>query len=157
MDRVNKILNNDEYKKTMKEITSFEESRIYCRHGLDHLLDVARIMYIYSLENGIGIEKEIIYTTAILHDIGRAEQYRSGKKHAKVGSDMAKKILDDCGFSDAEIDMICVAISEHNGEVSSELSELLKKADKKSRKCFECGARDLCNWDKEKKNMEIEI
>ena len=37
-----------------------EKSRIFCKHDLQHSLDVARIAYILNLEADLKIEKEII-------------------------------------------------------------------------------------------------
>ena len=42
---------------------------------MSHLMDVARIAYITCLEQNLGIEKDVIYGAAILHDIGKYAQY----------------------------------------------------------------------------------
>ena len=49
MDRVNRILFNDKYGRLMAVIKDKERDRIFCRHGLDHCFDVARIAYIMCL------------------------------------------------------------------------------------------------------------
>lgn len=41
---------------------------------MEHFLDVARLMYIYNLEDQAGFSKEMIYAAGLLHDIGRYEQ-----------------------------------------------------------------------------------
>ena len=38
--------------------------------------NVARLMYIYALEEHLELPKELIYAAALLHDIGRAQQYQ---------------------------------------------------------------------------------
>ena len=75
-----------------------KKDRIFCRHTPEHFLDVARLMYIYSLENKLNLSREIIYATALLHDIGRAQQYLSGISHDIAGAEIAGKILDRSAF-----------------------------------------------------------
>ena len=93
MRKCNNILKNKNFRDILSKINSAEKDRIYCNHGIDHLLDVARSAYILNLENGLDIPKEIIYGTALLHDIGRYEQYKNGTNHHKAGGEIAKKIL----------------------------------------------------------------
>ena len=61
-----------EYYDKLKEA---ERGRKFCRHQMEHLLDVARIAYILNLEQKLGIRKEVIYAAALLHDIGKYRQY----------------------------------------------------------------------------------
>lgn len=42
---------------------------------MEHFLSVARISYLMVLEKNLDIPKDIIYATAFLHDMGRADQY----------------------------------------------------------------------------------
>ena len=46
MDRVNAILKHKTYRKYYDQIEKIEKDRIFCRHQMPHLLDVARIAYI---------------------------------------------------------------------------------------------------------------
>ncbi|MDY5435563.1 HD domain-containing protein [Peptostreptococcus porci] len=158
MDRIKKILSNRLFLDINNEITELERDRIFCKHGIEHLTSVARIMYINNLENGLGLDKELIYASALLHDIGRAEQYKNGREHSIAGLEISKKILSMCGFSEDEIELINSAIGSHNSneECNNELSNLLKYADKKSRNCFLCLASAECYWSDEKKNKTIE-
>ena len=78
MERVNKIWRHPVWKQHMEHLAEYEKNRIFCRHGIDHLMDVARIAYIENLEKNCGISKEIIYGAALLHDIGRYLQYTEG-------------------------------------------------------------------------------
>ena len=41
-ERYNRIVRNEEFNRLLDEIEALEADRIYCRHGLEHLLDVAR-------------------------------------------------------------------------------------------------------------------
>ena len=83
MNRVDLILEHPKYQEYLDKIKQAEEKRIFCLHNMNHFLDVARIAYIMNLEEELGIAKEIIYATALLHDIGR----KFGKRHLGHVSD----------------------------------------------------------------------
>ena len=110
MERVNKICGHPVWKWHMERLAEYEKDRIFCRHGVEHLLDVARIAYIENLEKNSGLSKEIIYGAALLHDIGRYLQYTEGIPHEKAGEDLAGEILKDCGFTGKEQEEILGAI-----------------------------------------------
>lgn len=143
----------------MNLIVRKEEDRIFCGHSIEHLLDVARLTYIFNLEQQAGLDKEMIYAAALLHDIGRGRQYTDGTPHHLAGEGLAESILKACSFSAEEQQVILQAIASHRNEAASKgnlLAELLYRADKQSRNCFACGAADECNWTEEKKNSTIE-
>lgn len=98
MKRVNKILSNVEFKSCLQTIEDFERERIFCKHGLTHLLDVARISYILNLESGLNVPKEIIYATTLLHDIGRYDQYMYNIPHNQAKNRIVN-ILSSCEYS----------------------------------------------------------
>lgn len=155
-ERYNRIIEHTVFNSIMEEIEELEQDRIFCGHGTEHLLSVARIGYIDILENNYDIPKDVMYGAALLHDIGRAGQYRGEGSHHALGAKLAREILKDCGYEKDEIDAICTAISEHgenNGQAL--LSQVLYRADKKSRNCFWCGAYEDCNWNENKKNRGI--
>ncbi|SHI18626.1 uncharacterized protein SAMN02745229_01949 [Butyrivibrio fibrisolvens DSM 3071] len=161
LPRCQKIFEHPLYKKHFGNLQKLEADRIFCRHTFEHFMDVARIAYIMNLEKGLGISREIIYATALLHDIGRDEQYENGTPHDKASADISRCILPECGFNDDEIDLIIVAIMSHrgSGKLSDKmtLSEIIYIADKASRQCFMCKAQDECNWSMDKRNLEINI
>lgn len=159
MKRVNLILSDPKYRSYLEKLESFEKYRIFCNHTMEHFLDTARIMYILSLEKGLNISKEIIYATALLHDIGRVDEYESGIPHNEGSAVFAKEILPRCSFTEEETEEIISAILSHRSKGSSEniLGELLYTADKKSRLCFSCKAQKECNWTEEKRNTGIVI
>lgn len=158
MLRVNSIINNQSYKSCLERLSEFEKDRIFCRHNMEHFLDTARIMYITVLENNLPIKKDVVYATALLHDIGRVLQYENGTPHHRASADFARDILPNCGFSKEETDEIVRAILSHRSdEDGSTLGSLLYLADKKSRLCFNCRAEKDCYWSSEKKNREIEV
>lgn len=158
MERVNKIIDNNEYRRIVGEIEALEADRIFCHHDMNHFLDVARIASILCVEEGINIDKECIYAAAILHDIGRAKQYTEGIEHEEAGIPIAKTILKNCGFSAKESDLILEAIREHGNEkvkTRKDLVGVLYRADKLSRKCFCCKAVSKCHKPDEKRNMGV--
>ncbi|MCF2568758.1 HD domain-containing protein [Mediterraneibacter glycyrrhizinilyticus] len=163
MKRVNAILAHPLYRECYARLEELEKDRIFCRHQMTHLLDVARIAYISNMEQGLGIEKEVIYAAALLHDIGKYVQYEDGTPHEQSGEKIASEILGSLSekdaFSDEENRMILTAIRGHRRlrEDADVLEKLLYTSDKASRMCFACPAEGECDWSTEKKNMELKI
>lgn len=158
MERVNSILENKIYQKYLKRNEKEEKKRIFCRHDMTHFLDVARIALILNMEENCGIEKELIYAAALLHDIGRWMQYQDGTPHEQASAGLAPEILVKSGFDEREQELILGAILSHrDASVKDEktLRGLLYRADKLSRSCFACKAQEKCDWKAEKKNMRI--
>lgn len=159
MDRIKLITNHPEFQRCMQGIRQAEVDRIYCLHGFEHSLDVARISYILNLEQNLSYKKDVIYAMALLHDIGRWEEYKNGGSHHESGAVMAEEILLSAGYDEEEQKMICDAIRnhKHNDGETKDLSYLLYKADKLSRKCFDCKVVDQCYWSDDQKNSCITI
>lgn len=172
MKRVSAIYEHSLYQTSLAKNGEAEKDRVFCRHNLSHFIDVARLSYIFSLERGFLIPKEEIYAAALLHDIGRWKQYQDGTPHDIASADLAETILCDVGFSVDERARILGAILEHRGRsekmqdqvdkkqkmegvLGKELSEILYDADKISRNCYGCPAKEECNWPEEKKNWQI--
>ncbi len=156
MDRISQITNNKIYIECMSYINTSEENRQFCLHGIEHSLDVARICYIINLEEKLGYKKDVIYAMALLHDIGRCKEYKEQVSHHQAGAEIAKNILEEAGFWQDEIDMICEAITSHKHvEESKDLKFLLYKGDKLSRNCFNCKMYGECYWQDDLKNKEI--
>ena len=171
MERIDRILQHKRFQECRQQIMQAEVHRIYCKHGLEHSMDVARIAYILSLENneeGQVLEKEIIYAMALLHDLGRSMEYWNGQSHHEAGVEIAGEILRDCGFTETEIAWITGAIAAHKyaeietvpeeqGSIGDRYRNILYRADKLSRNCFDCPAADTCYWPMEKRNHGIII
>lgn len=158
MDRINQIVHHRLWRENMDALCALERTREFCRHDAAHLLDVARLCYIESLETGLHISRDLIYAAALLHDIGRAAQYQTGVPHEQAGAELAARILPDCGFSPDEQAQILEAIEGHRTAETAQalsLAGLLYRADKASRACLFCPAADACNWGEEKKNHLI--
>ena len=98
MERVNRILQHEAFKWHMRENEEAEKERIFCHHDMVHFLDVARIAMILNLQEGVGISQGVIYGAALLHDIGRHEQYKDGTPHETASARIAPDILADCGY-----------------------------------------------------------
>lgn len=158
MERIDQIIKHAVYQKSLRKIGELEEKRIFCGHDFTHFLDVARIAYIMSLEEEAAIPKELIYAAALLHDIGRHEQYLHGTPHHEASAAIAGPILEACGFSKEEKQIILDAILEHRTakEKGGRLSAILCRADKISRPCYKCEAERECNWSLEKKNRHLQ-
>ncbi len=156
MKNTNIIIYNEEYVKLLNELEAFEKERPFCKHDLAHFLDVARICYILVLEKGLDIDKDLIYSTALLHDIGRVVQYKDGTDHNIASVEIAERILPLTSFTKEEKDIILDCIKKHRkAQESTTFNELFYKADKLSRICFRCPAYDICYWPVEKKNHSI--
>lgn len=158
MERIDQILQHPAYREALSKIEDLEKTRIFCGHDFTHFLDVARIAYIMNLEEGTKIPKAQIYAAALLHDIGRHEQYLYGTPHHEASAKIAGKILSECGFLEEEKANILEAILEHRAEPGnqSDLSAVLYRADKMSRPCYRCKAEPECHWSDTKKNNTIQ-
>ena len=113
MDRVNQIWNHPLYQNELNKLQLLETDREFCRHTPEHFLDVARLAYIRALEENAPVSKELVYCTALLHDIGRARQYEDGTPHDEAGAAIAGQILNELGFSMEEMEAIIAAIRGH--------------------------------------------
>lgn len=119
MPRVRAVLDHPLFQEAARGIALAERERPFCGHGLGHLLDVARIAWILNLERELGLGRETVYAAALLHDIGRAEQYARGVAHDEAGGQLAERILGtvdaDTGFPPAEREAIVAAVRGHRG------------------------------------------
>lgn len=158
MGRIQGILSHPDFEKYLKLNEKQEVDREFCCHQLQHALDVARIYYILCLEaerknalfelQEMSMEKikELVYGIALLHDIGRWRQYLDHNlDHAEESAILAKPILKDCDFSTYEIEIVLKAIRAHRDSHAHGLGKILYRADKLSRDCKHCQARDKCH------------
>lgn len=155
LENTNKILKNKTYTELLNKLNDYEKDRVFCRHTIEHFVDLARIAYIKVLEEKLPYDKDLIYTIALLHDIGRVMQYEDGIEHHEASAIVAKDLLECTNFSVDDKNAIIAAIGEHRGQATSKLSSIIKKSDKESRLCFNCKAEEQCYWSIEKKNMEL--
>ena len=161
MKRIDQILSHPVFREQFALLQEAEKDRIFCRHTMEHFLDVARIAMLLNLEeNKKPIRKDWIYGAALLHDIGRFVQYADGTDHAAASAALAPQILKDCGYSGKETEVIVEAIANHRNKKikdGSDLKGILYRADKASRPCYGCKMEPACDWKRKKKNMTLEI
>lgn len=156
MERVQKIWEHPLYQQCLASIRRLEENREFCRHTPEHFLDVARLTWILCREEQIDVSRPIVYAAGLLHDIGRFRQYQEGIPHDEASAALARQILPECGFDAREEEQIVEMILSHRHRGNpNPLCALFYRADKLSRSCFLCAARDRCDWPEEKKNLTI--
>lgn len=162
MKEIEEIRQHPLYTEYYEKLRQAEKDRVFCCHQMEHLLDVARIAYITSLEQKLGLRKEVIYAAAFLHDIGKYKQYTEGIPHEKASAEIAEVILEELpenAFSKEEKASILRAIRGHRKERDDMevLERLIYNSDKLSRKCFVCEVQEECDWEYRKKNFIVEI
>lgn len=156
MVRIQPILRHPLYRATLEQLKELERDRIYCRHGLPHLVDVARIAALLAADQGADFPRDEIYAAALLHDIGRPAQYVQGTDHAAAGMETAREILQDTAFTQQEQAEILDAVGRHRkGAAHGTLAQIICAADDASRMCFCCDASDTCYWPEERKNHTV--
>ncbi len=149
MERLQTILKSPIYLDHISKIEEREQERLFCKHDLLHCLEVARLLWIFSLEESLDYAKDLVYAAAFLHDIGQWMEYDDGKRcHAYCSAQLSEPLLTEAGYSSREKELIKDAIREHRkgemGPFFSTLGNFLRKADKYSRLCFKCDSRQLC-------------
>lgn len=155
MNNIDVIMSNKLYKESLEKLNKYESDREFCNHTIEHFIDVSRIAYIMVLEEGLKVSKDVIYAIGLLHDIGRVRQYEEGIHHDIASVEMSREILKETSFTDEEINTILNGIANHRKESDNKLEEIIYKADKLSRQCFNCKAEKECYWSSEKKNFKI--
>ena len=151
------ILKSKIYNDYLNELEYLERDRFFCRHNYEHFVSVARICYILKLEEDVDVDKDMIYSTALLHDLGRVIEIKEGINHAIASVDLAREILKLTDFSKEEKERILNCIGAHRSKdlAEDEFFNIFYRADKLSRPCFRCPAYKECNWDFNKKNHTI--
>lgn len=172
MKYVDAVLKEPSFLLQLRQLEELEKNRNYCRHDFRHSLDTARIAWIYSFENKLLPEKEQIYLSALLHDLGRVDEYKTRISHDKASAAFAGEILRQVGYDEKKTEEICYAIGAHRRRaafteitqedrnvfsVKEQLAIILAKADQLSRNCFVCSVRSDCKWLEEEKTKGIII
>ena len=155
MNNIDAIMNNKLYREALEKLSEYERDREFCNHTIEHFIDVSRIAYIMALEENLSVSKEVIYAIGLLHDIGRVRQYEEGIHHDIASVEMSREILKETSFTKDEVNIILNGIANHRKESDNKLEEIIYKADKLSRQCFNCKAEKECYWSSEKKNFKI--
>ena len=131
MERVNRIWNHTYYRQCLDKISALEADREFCRHTPEHFLDVARLTWIFAMEEGLDIERGLVYAAALLHDIGRFRQYEDGTPHDVASVEIAEQLLPECGYTEQETSVIVDMIASHRKKGSGkDIDGLFYRADK---------------------------
>ncbi len=155
MKRVEAVLASASYKMYMEKIAELESERRFCRHDRSHCWETARTAAVLFLLGEVPCPElcgyseeqacELIYAAAFLHDIGRFREYEdAAKDHAVEGAMLARPLLEEAGFAEAETDLILSAIAHHRRKDNAGFDLLLSRADKESRPCYDCYALADC-------------
>ena len=157
MENTNIIFSETDYKEYLEKLVYLEKDRIFCRHNLEHFIDMARICVILCYENKVDFDKDLVYSAALLHDIGRIKEIEDGTRHEIASAELALHFLGETKFSEEDKEKIISLIKNHRNKKNPDksLEKMFYMADKLSRYCFRCPARDKCNWSDEKKNLTI--
>lgn len=91
-----------------------EEARQYyadgdAAHDFDHVLRVLALAE--RIAQAEGADVEIVRAAALLHDVGRAEERRSGGCHARIGAARAREILR--GYPPDKVEAVAEAVAAH--------------------------------------------
>lgn len=164
LEVTNRILANAAYLRELKLLNTLEQDRIFCKHDMAHFLDVARIAMLLCQKEQIPADPDVIYAAALLHDIGRTEEYQHHIPHEQASIRKAEQILKEIACEETKKQKIIHLIRHHRHPEQAQdqtaqpasLESVFYRADKKSRLCFCCPAFSQCNWAKDKKNMQIE-
>ena len=112
MKRIDQILSHPVFREQFALLQEAEKDRIFCRHTMEHFLDVARLMYIYNLEDQAGFSKEMIYAAGLLHDIGKSIDHEVEGSHIQIGVDLCRKYKESA--------TVINAVEAHHGDVEPE-------------------------------------
>lgn len=160
MKHVERLFRSETFLAIRKQLDEQEKTRVFCKHGLAHSLDVARIAQLMNLELGFLQDKEEIYLSALLHDLGRVDEYERGIPHQEAGCLIAEKLLAEIQYPKRLWEPILKRVVEHR-QLNISNEEITRDnffwfADKKARNCFLCEQTLNCNWKLEKKTKTIE-
>lgn len=159
MQRIAQLQQDPDFRSLLQQIEESERDRIFCQHGLAHLLDVARIAWIDTMERHLTLEKPVVYAAALLHDLGRA---LDPADHDTAALTICRAILTRCGFDASDIASILQAIAAHGDkhtppEQLPPLCAVIRRADGLSRPCYACAAAHACYWPDARRNHHITV
>ena len=79
-------------------------------HSLEHTIRVANTCI--DIAKHLGASIDILLTAALFHDVGRAEEEKTGRDHAGISAELAKEYLEKQEKYDM-IPEVCNAIKSH--------------------------------------------
>ncbi|MCR5667243.1 MAG: HD domain-containing protein [Eubacterium sp.] len=163
---------NEDYKAYMKQLAELEQDRKFCRHGEDHLMEVASLAAWAASVCRVPHDPDIIILAAMLHDIGRvygnAHHDESSAKIAqelmvqiRVPEDIRVRVLDLIeAHRNKDPKKYLIKTYDQLRDALEEVSEVERLAfvfawaDNRVRNCYECKATAECYWSESRKNKE---
>lgn len=161
-EQIDRLLQHPKYRARLELLQEMEQNRIYCGHNLEHFMKVGCIAEQVVVKNELPFSEDVIFGAALLHDVGRVEQYRQGISHEKASVAFAREILFSLNWDVSDIEMVCEAIGSHSHRQCAadrwekmsalvSLAEVISFADQFSRTCYRCHVADTCKWKEEEK------
>ncbi|MEO2241170.1 MAG: HD domain-containing protein [Euryarchaeota archaeon] len=80
-------------------------------HGYDHVRRVVSLCEFIGRREGADLE--VLLAAAWLHDVGRPEEERTGRDHARISARIAARVLPSLGFPRSKLDDVVHAIEAH--------------------------------------------
>ena len=160
--QIDRLLQHPMYRARLELLQELERKRDFCGHNLEHFMKVGRIAEYVVAKNELLFAEEVVWGAALLHDMGRVEQYRQGISHEKASVAFAREILFSLDWNVSDIDMVCEAIGSHSHRQCAadrwrkmpelvSLTEVISFANQFSRTCYKCHMADACKWTEEEK------
>lgn len=153
MSYLARLLALESYRQALRALEDQEADRIYCKHNLDHFLDVARVTMLVCADFDIPADKDVVYLAALMHDLGRLDKGQAD--HPVASAQLADQWLEAIDFPADRRPEVIRLIEGHGWRgpaVPSNLLEAFSLADSLSRPCYQCPATDSCHWPADRKN-----
>lgn len=103
-------------------------------HGWPHVERVLGLALQIAENTNSHVDYKVLILSVLLHDIGRLAEDRLGKHHAVISAEIAKKLLENLGFSEDLVERVVEAIRTHsfsrNEQPRSLEAMILSDADK---------------------------
>ncbi len=176
MKYLNRLIHHESYRAVYQQLVELEEDRMYCKHDMNHFLDVARLAANINMEKNLQVDLEMIYLCAFLHDIGRGINDKKQISHSQASANLAREILLHIDYPTQQMETILYAITRHGtrgnvdlllqneymagfftagDDVPGKLTFLLQTADQLSRSCYLCPVEASCKWKEQEKIKKI--
>ena len=166
MDVQKRLERLETYQDRLRRLQQIEKNRAFCRHDLAHMEKCAEIGQWMKRENGLAYSDGTILLCALLHGLGRVEEYESGADHRMASAELADGLLRELEVSEEERRKILRAIRSHGRRKDAArmwyarkrirtLEGLLRFSDQFSRPCYRCRARRECKWREDEKIPRI--
>ena len=129
------VKSNQEFKLLLEKafqhiIKYFDDNDTSKSHSLKHTIRIANSCF--GISKKIGGALDVLLTAALFHDVGRAEEEKTGKCHAEISASIAESFLREQGLEGMTTE-VCDAIKSHrfSKKIAPKFKEgkILKDAD----------------------------